>query len=255
MTDFAQLELELMARARRAIEPTADDRARLRNALAVKIAAAGAATVATQTLASIREKPWRHLINTHLVGLSSVAAITAAAAFGAGFYAGHRTRAVVVKTIAVVQPSASTAPSSLSAAPSQPLSVASLASSSIDMGHSVARPRAESSPAPTALPSGTSIAEELELLKRAEHTLRQGNSHVALGLLEELDRRFPKGQLLEERTAARVMARCQLDDEERARARGNAYVLAHGQSVYSDRVRQMCHLQLQPTKDSPASGD
>lgn len=253
MTDFAKLELELMACARGAIEPVPQDRARLRKALAVRIATAGAAAGASSL--AIDAKPWRHLVNSHLVGLSSVAAFTGALAFGAGYIAGHHTRTVVVKTVTVVQaqpPAASVVPIP---APPEPLTPASL-SSSLDLDHSGARPRAATIPAPSASARDHSLSDELELLRRAERTIRSGNSQVALGLLAELDENFPKGQLLQERTAARVMARCQLDTEDEARAHGSAYLLAHAQSVYADRVRTLCHLNsTQAAKDPPQPGD
>lgn len=253
MTEIAKLELELVARARNALAPEPEDRRRLREALAAKIAVSAAVVGTASVAANVR--PLRQLLKAHRATLSTVLVMTGAVAFCAGYFTGHRTRTVVVKTVTVVQ--APTPTSNAAPAPVSPetLTSASL-TSSFDLGHSVARPRAAASAAPSALPPSDSLSDELELLRRAERTLRSGNSQVALGLLDELDARFPKGQLLEERTAARVMARCQLDTEEGARARGNAYLLAHSQSVYADRVRTLCHLDSSKSaKDSPKTGD
>jgi hypothetical protein len=254
MNDFAKLELELVSNARGALEPGPADRARLREALAVKLAIAGAAASAVST-AVPSAHPLRHLVNSHLVAVSSVAAVVGTLAFCAGYLAAHRTSTIIVKTVTVAQPQPLANNASSASTPPQPLDPASLASS-LDLGHSGTRPRVTPSAALSSEPREDTLTEELELLKRAEHTIRSGNSEVALGLLGQLDEKFPKGQLLEERTAARVMARCQLDDPERARARGNAYLLAHPQSVYADRVKTLCRLDSpEPAKDSPKSGD
>ncbi len=180
----------------------------------------------------------RHLVNSHLIALSAVTAVTGAVAFGTGYFAGHRTRTVVTKTVTIAVPqSRSQLPGALLPANAEVrLDPASLASTS-DWGHSGTRPRGTAKTAAGAGVGDNSLLEELDLLRRAERTIRAGNSLVALGLLRDLDERFPRGQLLEERTAARVMANCQLADVNAARAQGNAYLIAHPQSVYADRVR------------------
>ena len=252
MTDFARFQLELMARARDAIEPGSADRARLRESLASRLALTATAAAASSVPG---ERSWRHLLNSHLTALSMVAAVVGITAFGAGYFAGHRVQTVIVKTVTTagaMQPSPLESPLAIPSPPHEP---ASLASSS-DWGHSGTRPRTTATAAPSANAPSNSLADELELLRRAERTIRNGNTLVALGLLRDLDEKFPNGQLLEERTAARVMANCQLADADEARARGNAYLLAHPQSVYADRVRALCQLDSKkPAKDSPTGGD
>jgi hypothetical protein len=133
--------------------------------------------------------------------------VTGVIAFGAGYLVGHRSQTVVTKTVTV------TAPESKPLSPSAPspadvevgLTPASLASAS-DWGRSGTRPKGATKAATSAEIAANSLLEELELLRRAERTIRSGNSQVALGLLRDLDERFPKGQLVEERAAARVMA-------------------------------------------------
>ncbi len=254
MNDFAKLELELVASARGAIEPGPQDRARLREALGLKISAIGAAA-STPSLGVSRPRPLRHVVNSHVVALSSVAGIVGALSFGAGYYVGHRASKVIVKTVTAAQPQPVAVNASPTSESSHALDSPSL-TSSLDWGHNSTRLRVTPSAAPGPQSQENSLAEELDFLRRAEHTIRSGNYPVALGLLRELDERFPKGHLLEERTAARVMANCQLDDIERAHARGNAYLLAHPQSMYADRVRALCQIDsAQPVKDSPKTGD
>ncbi len=252
MNDFPNLELELMARARAALEPAASDRSRLRERLATQIALLST-TAAIPSVPAARVRPLQHLLGSHLVALSAAAVVAGVVSFGAGYYAGYRARPPITKTITIAIPnSKSPLPSAASPIPADvKLDPASLASSS-DWGHSGTRPRVAASAAPSANVADNSLSEELDLLRRAERTIRAGNSLVALGLLRDLDQRFPKGQLLEERTAARVMANCQLADAGTAMAQGNAYLIAHPQSVYADRVRSICQLDsARVTKDSP----
>jgi hypothetical protein len=255
MTNFAERELELMARARAALEPEPEDRERLRHALAANILAAGA-VAGTVSIANLRSlHPVRHLLHSHLAALGTLAAVVGTLAFAGGYCVGHRTRNMVVKTVTIVQPAPVVSGVNAAPAAPEPLNLTSLAVP-LDLGHSVARPRVAASVTPSPSIEVNSLSEELELLRRAERTIRTGNAQVALGLLEEMDEKFPRGQLLEERTAARVMARCQLEDEAGARARGNSYLISHSQSVYADRVRSLCHLDSKATaKESPKGGD
>lgn len=82
--------------------------------------------------------------------------------------------------------------------------------------------------------------EELSMLRRAERAIRAGEPLLALGLLRELDERFPNGRLKEERTAARTMARCQRALDAEARSQAAAFDARYPHSVYGERVRALC---------------
>jgi hypothetical protein len=201
------------------------------------------------------EHPLRHLWHAHLGALSAVATAAALLAFGAGYTAGKHARAPVFTALVVSASSPKLkAANQPAAAESNEPSLASLPG----LGHSGVRPRvAPSGPAAAAAstePRDDTLAEELGLLKRAERMIRRNNAMVAIGLLNEMDRRFPKGRLLEERSAARAMANCQLVDADSARLQGQAYLAAHVHSVYAERVRAICHLDS-TAKDSPGAGD
>ena len=86
------------------------------------------------------------------------------------------------------------------------------------------------------------IGEEVSLLKRAEQAIRSREPQLALGLIEELDRRFARGKLLDERSAARVMANCLELEPEAARRAGETYLRNAPGHVYHERVRQLCGL-------------
>lgn len=88
--------------------------------------------------------------------------------------------------------------------------------------------------------SRSSLAEELAMLQRARRALNRENGNLALGLVEELDERFPRGVLIEERRATRVLALCQLKRVEDAMRFGRRFLTEHPRSVYADRVRSSC---------------
>ena len=83
--------------------------------------------------------------------------------------------------------------------------------------------------------------EELVLLRRAEHAIRSGQPELALSLLDELEQRYPKTRLDEERMAARLMARCARGDLD-ASAEAARFLRSRPASVYSERVRSVCAL-------------
>jgi hypothetical protein len=95
-------------------------------------------------------------------------------------------------------------------------------------------------------------AEELALLKRAEHAIRSGQPELALSLLDELERRYPRTRLEEERTAARLMARCARADAN-ASADAARFLQNRPASVYSERVRAECALEMDD--DAPDGND
>lgn len=99
-----------------------------------------------------------------------------------------------------------------------------------------ARPRAKPR-APAAQP----LNDELALLRRVERALRKADPALALGLLAELDERFPESRLVEEREAARHIANCRLG-EPGAVARARLFLGEHPASVYRQRVQLACAL-------------
>lgn len=251
MSDITSLERTLLARARGALEPTAADRGRIREQLAARMASASV-VAASSASAPLPSHPLRHLIDAHRVALSSTVLTVGLVAFGAGYFLGQRNQKPIVTTVTQYGPSTiprrhlpapntqaqQTPPAVPVDLPSSPPSLTSFP----DRGRGGTGAKAAPSTATSAKSNDGSLSEELDLLRRAERTIRAGNSMVALGLLNELDARFPKGQMLDERAAARVMGNCQLTDPSSAKAMGQAYLGSHAQSVYTARVRSICHL-------------
>jgi hypothetical protein len=87
--------------------------------------------------------------------------------------------------------------------------------------------------------AGQTLSEEARELRRVDNALRGGMPLLALGILNELDRKIPRGALGEERAAARLIARCQNGDTG-ARSSSGAWLEKNSRSVYAARVRTSC---------------
>jgi hypothetical protein len=94
-------------------------------------------------------------------------------------------------------------------------------------------------PAAPAQPE-SSLAVELAMLQRARRALNADNGRLALGIVEELDERFPKGVLVEERSATRILSLCQLERAAEAKQAARNFLELYPSSVYAERVRQSC---------------
>jgi hypothetical protein len=93
-------------------------------------------------------------------------------------------------------------------------------------------------PAKEAQPS--SLAAEIAMLQRARRALNAENGRLAVGIVQELDEQFPRGVLMEERNATRVLGLCQLGQIDEARRMAHSFVEQYPGSVYAERVRRAC---------------
>jgi hypothetical protein len=84
------------------------------------------------------------------------------------------------------------------------------------------------------------LAEEVALLSRAETELHAGRPAKALLALAEHQRRFPRGALAEERTAARIQALCALGRNDEANAQLRQLLHISPNSAHEERARQAC---------------
>jgi hypothetical protein len=236
MNDPVRDEGALLDDVRRVLSPTRSDRDRLQARIAASIAlgapgpaldgapVAQAPSGAPTALAGIR-------------GLGSQAlagALLATTAFGAGYFTGRSSR--------TSEPAAVVAPSrAKDVRPSPPAAPATPAAPRAEPEPPRRAAKAPSVPAntPASSPEAHSVSEEARELQRVDRALRSGMPGLALGILRELDERFPRGVLLEERAAARLMARCQNGDPE-APGAAAAWLERHEQSVYAARLRAAC---------------
>jgi len=115
---------------------------------------------------------------------------------------------------------------------------------------------AEATTSPVTAEAGVSEAppaagprEELMLLQRAERAVRADNAALALALISELEARYPRSTLLEERRAIELMAYCVAGASD-GRARAQHFIHAHPRSVYAARIAELC-----PAGAPPAAPD
>lgn len=91
--------------------------------------------------------------------------------------------------------------------------------------------------APAARPAEDRLAQEVALLARATSSLHAGQPADAMRVLDEYQRRFPKGLLTEERRAARAQALCSLGRESEAQAE---LARLAPESLAAARAKQVC---------------
>jgi hypothetical protein len=82
-------------------------------------------------------------------------------------------------------------------------------------------------------------SDELALLRRAERAVRTDNAALALALIGELEERYPRSSLLEERRAIELMAYCSAGATD-AVARAQRFLREYPLSAYAGRIRDLC---------------
>jgi hypothetical protein len=250
-----QEEARVLAAARRTLEPTAADAERvlssLRHAVALgavpAVHANDAAPQDTPKLGDVMRRV-AGVRATKLVAALCLAGASGAVGYSAGLGAGHEQAAhedrgaqrASSREHDVALPHEKPAPRA--ASPQEPAAQPSARATGLPSSS----PRSARAPStrntnvagPHAA-RGPSLEEETRMLARVERALRERNPQQALVLLGELDRNVPGGQLVEERLAAFIMARCSL-------GLGSPALLVrefsqrHPGSVYFARVRQTC---------------
>jgi hypothetical protein len=112
-----------------------------------------------------------------------------------------------------------------------------------------APPRARSHRAGSAPVANEDASAELLLLERAERAVRSRNSALALALIGELERSFPRSPLHEERRSIELMAHCQAlgpssdasaDTKADIATRRERFLRQYPESVYSARIADEC---------------
>jgi hypothetical protein len=166
---------------------------------------------------------------------------------GFGFAAGRTTRATSAP------PPAGMAADVVAAAPrAEPASPERAAaalppepSASLTPPHAVVTPERRPSASRAATPrpvrqESSSLAAELALLQRARTALSHDNPRLALGIVAELDERFPNGLLQEERSATRLLASCALGEPSDIKGLLRTFAERYPESVYRARAEAAC---------------
>ena len=241
---MSELSIEARALIRRvgtADGPSHTDRARVRRRIVAGLAGAGA-TLGSGTIASGAPAGAAGIAAVTKVTVSSVALwLAAGAALGtavsapaviSAFRRAEQVRAPVSVAAVDHAPGASEVPRA--AAPAAVVTEAPALPAKPVAPVSVDPPRASASL------GATSLAEETRLLHAAQRELARKNTSAALALLDEHASKFPGGALAEERTAARVLALCDLGRTAEARLAADAFVEKSPQSPLVPRLRGSC---------------
>jgi hypothetical protein len=130
-------------------------------------------------------------------------------------------------------------PTTQTVVPSSPLAAPAAVPSAAVLPRAGAAHRADG-------PATSTLEVELPLLREAQEALRAGDPARALTYLNEHARRYPNGELAEERAAAHAIASCKLDAR-RGRGEADAFVTMHAASPLADRVREAC--DRSPSRD------
>lgn len=255
MTDRDPFEESVLSAARRAHEPSAADAARVlqrtRHAIAADVAL-GDAQLGTASHGALTQALVAKLIAGGLV----IAALSGGIGYQLGLHAEDARapeRAPRATAASSAAPPAVKAAPAIEAAPAEasapePSSPVAEPAARTDAGaRRASKPRGPHLEPPvdesvaveeSALPLG-SLDAEVRALERIQRALRDREPQAALALLQQLDRDVPAGRLIEERSAARALARCELGHGEPLK-----HALEFSQrfpaSVYFARVRKTC---------------
>jgi len=264
--------------ARQVFSPSEQQRERVRSALAARMAATGAAATGAAPVRAAA--PARVAAPVAITARARGAAVLKPALLvGMGFVFGYwfaETRHVGearegghVSPVSLRAPATPERSEALSAAQTEPAPRAGAASGTEPPGPSPSsdpsastapssapesspdrlapRPRARGARDPLRARPGShaaatdGLAEELALLQRAERALRSGNAPLARSFIAELEARFPKTALRQERAALLVLAAC-VTHEPGAERGASEFIARHARSVYVDRIRSLCAL-------------
>jgi hypothetical protein len=98
------------------------------------------------------------------------------------------------------------------------------------------KPAAPAAPAPTA----DSLREERAILARATAALRAGDPGAALEAVAEHVKKFPRGLLVEERSATNVLGLCAAGKVAQGVKARDAFLARWPRSVHAARVQDAC---------------
>jgi hypothetical protein len=248
MTELGRRAKSLVEAASGGDEPTAENRARVRAAIAATLAtASGAATVAAAK-SSAAAAGAAGSATPGSVATSALVSLALVSALGVGTAMYVRASTPANKTApsmatraaapATRAPPDSSAPAATISAPAEPAPLPAQRA----MGEKhlpVSTPPSAAVPA-RAVVSGTSVQAEMLLIGEARAALQSRDAAHALLVLDEHAHRFPSGALGEERDAMRVTSLCALARVAEARAAASQFLRAFPDSPHAGRVRASC---------------
>jgi hypothetical protein len=230
VSELGEEARELMRAGRAAHRPTSLDRERIAQALRSRIHGESGGSGVPSAIAGPRGSGW--LIPTAVVVGLVAGGFVIASAVGSGQTKTPPPRASAsVPAPPVVSPPA--------------LSVHSVPSAASSAERQLPSAR-EGAPSRTRQQASDQLAEEVEILSRAQTELRARRFAGALRVLEGHARKFPRGALAQERIAARIQALCGLG--RRNEASSELARLSPG-SLHERRAREACGRADTPAAD------
>jgi hypothetical protein len=230
MSDLSPDTRALLDAARDAHDPSVGDRARVRGKIATRIGAAAFGTTVAVTATSSTARA------AAKVGIGVVVG-GALLVVGMWWRSGHEPSAPPPPAAnpIVAAPAVTTAPVvDLDPAPVPVESLAPAPSNTVE--------KKLPSLAPTDNVQST-LDAELALLRDAKKSLNDGDAAHSLALLDEHQRKFPNGILVEERASTRIYALCAAGKTVEARASTQDFLAKYPRSPSAPRVRTSCGAQ------------
>jgi hypothetical protein len=232
MKEMSQQACELVHAGREAFRPTEADRARLMAAVT------GAASLSVgAAAAAAAHRSWGSIWGAaHAARVLAVALPVAAA----GTYFWHATEPSPPKVPAalqVSQPRAVVAKAPVK--PAAPVVTDPAVEQAIEPSATVS-PERSASPAGEPTKPANQISQEVALLSKAQAALSRGRPQEALEALSEHALRFPRGALIEERTATRARTLCALGRIGEAETELKRLERLNPSSAYLARARESC---------------
>jgi hypothetical protein len=262
MSDFSRDQLDVLAGARRGLGPNAQDAARVLHKARLAIGSGVVPAAEAGLAGGAAKSATAGVLAKHVASWLAVAGIAAWLGYHAGFSYGEQSaRQASVGAREIASPAPAPEPPLAAVSAAAPVESKNIAGES--PSERAAEPKRKPKPAaqpmlvpeapdasqavaPVAPQPNASLDAEIKALRFVERALRNREPKTALTRLAQLDRDVPQGQMLEERAAARAMARCDARALEAAPDRVEVMqrVLEFSQqfpaSVYFARVRQTC---------------
>jgi len=212
---------ELVRAGRAALRPTDADRERVFQALQPRLGG----NPAPEGMERLSTAPAK--ANVAIAKLT--AAIVGMSVAGAGMFVMLRTKVPPASTAATVEVKSE-------AVPQEPIDqIPESAPSAVPRGQPADEKRAPAAPR-----SADSLAKEVAMLSQASADLHAGRPAAALTVLDEHQRKFPHGGLVQERTSARIQALCALGRMTEAQDELARFARTSPNSPHLARARKAC---------------
>ncbi len=269
MTQVEARARPLIAAAKQAYGATASDRARVRLALAARLAATEPPNVPARQGGGTARRAATASLGVRVVGL--VLLLGAGEAYlraGGRAPVGEAATVPQVASVGLTAPGSDTSDETLAATPEPAVGEPSASPPSQALSHPTASaPRPGGlgvSPKDTRLGGApkepaddpSTLADELAALREATVALRDNDPQLSLARLDALAARHPQGLLRGERMVGQVLSLCALGRTQQARALADRFLREALGSPLAPRVRESCAFEHPPraTTDSAAAG-